>query len=723
MGQEDEETAEMIATIKSEHVAMKSWYNNPGNRSTDEDLKELHSKNGAYPDFWRDVISKWTGPWKQARKCYLRHLARVESKSDSNEEKKESSKSVTDENKIPRKRRSRWASNAPSDANQNEEKDLNKSTDTTGNTQRTTKRRSRWARTEPGSNTNTVSDPNKKSDTVTAPATLSNVSPGTTNKTLRPTAATGILGLLPGMPAGMTQEQLTQLSTLQNRLRAVNEKLATLDIEAIRVDALPRGHPDRSPSPPPIYGVDGVRKNTRAVRWRERYTSERQDCLEKIMDLNPALRPPGFVKRKRSKKVYVPVHEHPTYNFIGLIIGPRGKTQKEMENKSGCKIAIRGKGSVKEGARGRRDGKPMEGDNEPLHVVITGEDQASVDKAAEMIEKMLVVIDDEKNVHKQQQLRELALLNGTLKDEEFCHICAEKGHRTFECPKRFTMNKPLNTVKCAICGDTSHPTRDCTMKKNETQQDEKQLDSDYQNFMDELDGKAPDAKNTQTAANPTNPNGGLATIAATGTSNTLTQPLAGTCIPATTKLATVPPGQPPSMMTNLPLPSSVQSNAAYTQPPPMYSNIPPPMSVLTQNNTINPNTSSIQVNNGLQVGQVNQTVASTMIATQGIPPPPLPLPPVDTNQNVGQALYNQTQYYGGQATNYGYNPGYPAQSYDQSAVVAQQNVVSSGQQLQAQSQNQGYDDMTSGWDYQSYYGTGNTGGDAGAGGFNWWDAS
>eukprot|EP00978_Attheya_sp_CCMP212_P046920 scaffold420312_cov31-Attheya_sp.AAC.1 len=100
------------------------------------------------------------------------------------------------------------------------------------------------------------------------------------------------------------------------------------------------------------------------------------------MDMNPAMRPPGFVKRKRHRKIYVPVEKHPTYNFIGLIIGPRGKTQKDMENKTGCKIAIRGKGSVKEGARGRRDGKILEGDDEPLHVVITGEDQASVDAAA-----------------------------------------------------------------------------------------------------------------------------------------------------------------------------------------------------------------------------------------------------------------------------------------------------------------------------------------------------
>ena len=106
----------------------------------------------------------------------------------------------------------------------------------------------------------------------------------------------------------------------------------------------------------------------------------------------------------------------------------------------------------------------MDGDDEPLHVVITGDDQKSVDAAADMIEQMLVVIDDEKNVHKQQQLRELALLNGTLKEDEYCQICAEKGHRSFECPRRFALSKQPLAVKCAICGDTSHPTRDCTQK-------------------------------------------------------------------------------------------------------------------------------------------------------------------------------------------------------------------------------------------------------------------
>jgi hypothetical protein len=39
----------------------------------------------------------------------------------------------------------------------------------------------------------------------------------------------------------------------------------------------------------------------------------------------------------------VPVKEYPGYPFIGLILGPRGNTQKKLERETGAKIVIRGK--------------------------------------------------------------------------------------------------------------------------------------------------------------------------------------------------------------------------------------------------------------------------------------------------------------------------------------------------------------------------------------------
>ncbi|CAN0538792.1 unnamed protein product, partial [Scytosiphon promiscuus] len=61
----------------------------------------------------------------------------------------------------------------------------------------------------------------------------------------------------------------------------------------------------------------------------------------------------------------------------GLIIGPRGNTQKRMERESGCKIAIRGKGSVKEGAR---RGPTVIDEDDELHVYISGESEEAVEK-------------------------------------------------------------------------------------------------------------------------------------------------------------------------------------------------------------------------------------------------------------------------------------------------------------------------------------------------------
>lgn len=428
-----------------------------------------------------------------------------------------------------------------------------------------------------------------------------------------------------------------------------------------------------------VYGADGKRVNTRAVRWRERYTSERNDVLEKIMGMNPATRQSNLFRRKRTKKIPIPIEKHPTYNFIGLIIGPRGKTQKELEAKTGCKIAIRGRGSVKEGARGRRDGKVMEGDNEPLHVVITGDDQRSVDAATDMIQQMLVVIDDEKNIHKQQQLRELALLNGTLKEDEYCSVCAEKGHRAFECPRRFSMNKPTTLVKCAICGDTSHPTRDCTQKAV-GQQNEKELDSDYMSFMAELDGKKVEKKPDAPAPN----GGGGAPPATTPAVNsmgiTIIKPAVGGGSGAAPAPA-IPAGLPPPPAANVPPPPGVPPTSLPPPPGAPPTSLPPPPPL--------PPGASMPPPPG---------------AVAGVPPPPMPPPP--HHQQYGQQGYGHQR---GPPPPPGYNNGYPPPPPPGGYP----------QQQQQQGQPQG-NNGTAGWDYRSYYGNS---GDSGAGGFNWWEQS
>jgi splicing factor 1 len=130
--------------------------------------------------------------------------------------------------------------------------------------------------------------------------------------------------------------------------------------------------PSRSPSPPPRYDGSGKRNNTRDVRMREELMVQRNRIIEELMRINPQYQPPpDFVKSKPFKRLYIPFREFPTYNFIGLIIGPRGSTQKELELATGCKISIRGKGSSKVGSKGRTKN---DDDDEELHVHVTCDD-------------------------------------------------------------------------------------------------------------------------------------------------------------------------------------------------------------------------------------------------------------------------------------------------------------------------------------------------------------
>ena len=735
MGQENEQQAELIATIQHDHSAMKKWYSSHG------DAKILHNLYGSvYPAFWKDVVD-WKG-WKETRKRYLKsidgHLdsrrtsagatstSAITSKSSDSASK---STAAVESNSVPRKRKSRWATNT--------------NTNTTSSPD-PPKRKSRWARGR---------------DPTPAP---------------QPTHS--VLDLLPGLPSNLSSSQSQHLQNLQKTLRECNAKLANLESEATKIDALPIGHKDRSPSPPPIYGPDGKRRNTRAVRWRERFTGLRQDTLESILKLttggngSAASVAPSLFNRKRTRKIYIPVEDHPTYNFIGLIIGPRGKTQKEMENKTGCKIAIRGKGSVKEGARGRRDGKVMEGDNERLHVVVTGDNQANVDTAATMIEDMLVVIDDDKNIHKQAQLRELALLNGTLKEDEYCSLCAEKGHRAFECPKRFSMNKPGVEVKCAICGDTSHPTRDCKQKDSATVgKDTQQLDSDYLAFMNELDGKPADAKSTEmagpsiqslvTSIGPDGkPIGGAP----------MCQPIVTTIIETKTDiLPVVKPGSGGSLITTISsrVVKSADININHININPNHAVTSFPTGAVTSISAATPaagiamNTpSTSSATPGVTVFPPSTTITGTVPTSPGLalPPPPsfgagvtggvpgntsLPPPPppphLQQQQQQQQQMhqqYQQQQPYQQQHQQYGYGgyqqggaQGYQAQGY-RGQGQGYNNQQQYGTYGQSNNNGAGAGPGAGGWDYRSFYGNGNNNngqgsGGSGGGGGNWWDST
>ena len=106
----------------------------------------------------------------------------------------------------------------------------------------------------------------------------------------------------------------------------------------------------------------------------------RSHLIEELIKADPTYRPPGdYRPAKKHRKIFIPQKDYPGYNFIGLIIGPRGNTQKRMQKETNTKIAIRGKGSVKEGAA--RDPKYDYGEDEELHVLITGDTNDDVRSA------------------------------------------------------------------------------------------------------------------------------------------------------------------------------------------------------------------------------------------------------------------------------------------------------------------------------------------------------
>ncbi len=119
--------------------------------------------------------------------------------------------------------------------------------------------------------------------------------------------------------------------------------------------------------------------------------------------------------------MFIPQDDYPEINFVGLLIGPRGTTLKLLEKDTNAKIIIRGRGSIKEGKIGNKNGQPLPGEDELLHAFITGTShdivQHACTKVREIVDKAIAQPGGE-NELRREQLRELALLNGTLREND-----------------------------------------------------------------------------------------------------------------------------------------------------------------------------------------------------------------------------------------------------------------------------------------------------------------
>ncbi|KAJ3585138.1 hypothetical protein NHX12_013860 [Muraenolepis orangiensis] len=302
--------------------------------------------------------------------------------------------------------------------------------------------------------------------------------------------------IIPGMPTvippGLTRDQ-ERAYIVQLQIEDLTRKLRTGDL------GIPVNPEDRSPSPEPIYNSEGKRLNTREYRTRKKLEEERHSLITEMVGLNPEFKPPADYKPPATRvndKVMIPQDEYPEINFVGLLIGPRGNTLKNIEKECCAKIMIRGKGSVKEGKVGRKDGQMLPGEDEPLHALVTANTMENVKKAVEQIRNILkqgIETPEDQNDLRKMQLRELARLNGTLREDD---------NRILRPWQNSEPRSITNTTLCTKCGGAGHISSDCKYTSSfstqratpgeppQSAQDKARMDKEYLSLMAEL-GEAP----------------------------------------------------------------------------------------------------------------------------------------------------------------------------------------------------------------------------------------
>lgn len=178
-----------------------------------------------------------------------------------------------------------------------------------------------------------------------------------------------------------------------------------------------------------------------------------------------------------------------------------------MESESGARISIRGKGAEKEGKTRANDGtivftNPLVSVAEDdLHCMVMADTEQKVKKAIDLVTRVIeraASSPEAENEMKQNQLRELAILNGTLRDSAeviTCSNCGTAGHRKYECPERKNVTSELI---CRICNGSGHTSTDCKYKNDpammeRSRQNMMSMEQEYLNYLAELNPNAPKA--------------------------------------------------------------------------------------------------------------------------------------------------------------------------------------------------------------------------------------
>eukprot|EP00392_Amoebophrya_sp_AT5.2_P001039 g1041.t1 len=291
------------------------------------------------------------------------------------------------------------------------------------------------------------------------------------------------------MPIGLSDKEVDQFLREQ-RLEELTDKIRRGHMEDVDPDI-------RAPSPPPVYDRNGNRLNTRDVRIRKNMLNEQNRLVRYMQKQVPGyVPPPDFRPQKLAKKLIIPNEKYPNTPFVQVILGVRGANHKRLQELTGCRIMIRGKG-MEEKWQSEEDASL------PQHVHIEADHEEQIEMADKLIVPLLNPDSEEFAKAQQAGLESLAKYNGftVALNEKRCGICGALGHMGFECPENEGgQNWQMANVVCAICGDRGHPTSDCPQVNkdhiaenvNWKQEAAKKMEADklYQDMMGEFGAAA-----------------------------------------------------------------------------------------------------------------------------------------------------------------------------------------------------------------------------------------
>ncbi|XP_057334871.1 KH domain-containing, RNA-binding, signal transduction-associated protein 3-like [Microplitis mediator] len=141
-----------------------------------------------------------------------------------------------------------------------------------------------------------------------------------------------------------------------------------------------------------------------------------------------------------SVKVLVPIREHPKFNFVGKLLGPKGNSMKRLQEETMCKMAVLGRGSMKDRQKEEEFRQSLDPKYahlcDDLHVEITAvappaEAHARIAYALAEVRKYL--IPDNNDIIRQEQMREMELTmseSGVVSDEHRSSVKASSSMRS-----------------------------------------------------------------------------------------------------------------------------------------------------------------------------------------------------------------------------------------------------------------------------------------------------